>query len=272
MTIKTLGSPIILAVAVTACSSPPVVEQVPVGTEVQVVREDGAVMTGKLAARDEQTVQVDDGKKTREIPREQIADVQVVEPSKPTPLPPVARFREYTIPAGTTLVVTLASSVASNASRVEDAVEATLAEPVIVDGTTIFPAGTRVRGEVTAAQPSGKVKGRASLALHFGTISLDDETYRFDSSLSRVAAGTKADDAKKIGIPAGAGAIIGGIVGGKKGAAIGATVGGGAGTAVVLSTTGDEVELPGGTTLTLPIEAAMDVRVPVARSQAPTEP
>src|SRR5690606_20776546 len=65
---------------------------------------------------------------------------------------------------------------------------------------------------------------------------------------------------------------IGGIVGGRKGAAIGATVGGGAGTAVVLSTTGDEVELPGGTTLTLSIDAAMDVRVPVARPPAPTAP
>ena len=68
-----------------------------------------------------------------------------------------------------------------------------------------------------------------------------------------------------VGIPAGAGAIIGGIVGGGRGAAIGATIGGGAGTAVVLSTAGDEVELPGGTTLTLPLESAIDVRVPVAR-------
>lgn len=272
MTINTLGSTVVVAFALTACSSPPVVEQVPVGTDVQVVREDGAVMTGKLAARDEKTVQVNDGKRTREIPREQIADVQVVEPSKPTPLPPLARFREYTVPAGTNFVVKLESSVASNTSRVEDAVEATLAEPVVIDGATIFPAGTRVRGEVAAAQPSGKVKGRASLALQFGTISLDDESYTFDSRVSHVAAGTKREDAKKIGIPAGAGAIIGGIIGGGRGAAIGATVGGGAGTAVVLSTTGDEVELPGGATLTLPIGSAMDVRVPVARPQTPHEP
>ena len=105
MTTNTLGLTLVIVLSVGACSSPPVVEQVPVGTDVQVVREDGAVMTGKLAARDEKTVQVDDGKRTREIPRAQIADVQVVEPSKPTPLPPVARFREYTVPAGTDLVV-----------------------------------------------------------------------------------------------------------------------------------------------------------------------
>ena len=175
MTTNTLGLTLVIVLSVGACSSPPVVEQVPVGTDVQVVREDGAVMTGKLAARDEKTVQVDDGKRTREIPRAQIADVQVVEPSKPTPLPPVARFREYTVPAGTDLVVKLESSLASNTSRVEDAVEGTLAEPVVVDGTTIFPAGTRVRGEVTSAEPSGKVKGRASLGLRFGTIALDDQ-------------------------------------------------------------------------------------------------
>jgi hypothetical protein len=269
MTTKTLSLSLAVALAMTmtigACSSPPVVEQVPVGTDVQVVRQDGAVVTGKLAARDEKTVQVDDGRRTREVPREQIADVQVVEPSKPTPLPPVARFREFTVPAGTSLVVKLEKPVASNTSHVEDAVEATLAEPVMVDGTTVLPAGSRVRGEVAAAQPSGKVKGRANLALRFGTISVDDETYAFDARVSRAASGTKREDAAKIGIPAGAGAIIGGIVGGRKGAAIGATVGGGAGTAVVLSTTGDEVHMPSGTTLSLPIDSAIEVRVPVAK-------
>lgn len=42
-------------------------------------------------------------------------------------------------------------------------------------------------------------------------------------------------------LPAGAGTVIGAVIGGKKGAAIGTAVGGGAGTAVVLTTSGDEI-------------------------------
>ena len=64
------------------------------------------------------------------------------------------------------------------------------------------------------------------------------------------------------------GAIIGGIVGGKKGAAIGTAVGGGAGTAVVLTTRGPQIRLDGGAVLSLPLEQGVEVRVPIAKSSA----
>lgn len=257
---------LVLTAVVAGCSSQPDVEKMAVGTEVQVVTEDGAVVTGTLVARDEKVVQVDVGRQTREVPRERIADVQVVEASKPAPpLPPIARFREFTVPAGTDLVVRLESAVASDTSRVEDAVTATLAESVVIGGTTVIPAGSAVRGEVAAAQPAGKVKGRASLALRFGTISVADERYPIQARVSRLAPATKGEDAAKIAIPAGAGAVIGGVIGGGKGAAIGTAIGGGAGTAVVLTTSGDEVRLPSGSRLTLQIDSAVDVRVPIAR-------
>lgn len=262
-----LSVALVLTVVAAGCSSEPDVETLPVGTEVQVVTEDGAVVTGRLAARDEKAVQVEVGvgRKTREVPREQIADVQIVEASKPAPpLPPIARFREFTVPAGTDLEVRLESAVASDTSRVEDAVTATIVEPVVIDGTTVIPSGSTVRGEVAAAQPAGKVKGRASLALRFGTIAVADQRYTIQARVSRLAPATKGEDAAKIAIPAGAGAVIGGVIGGGKGAAIGTAIGGGAGTAVVLTTSGDEVRLPGGTRLTLQIDSAIEVRVPVA--------
>ena len=53
----------------------------------------------------------------------------------------------------------------------------------------------------------------------------------------------------KIGAPAAAGAIIGGIVGGGDGAAKGAVIGGAAGTGYVLSTRGKEVRLGKGADL-----------------------
>ena len=70
---------------------------------------------------------------------------------------------------------------------------------------------------------------------------------------------TKKKDAAKIGIGAGAGALIGGIAGGGKGAGIGALVGGGGGTAVVLATRGDPAVVPSETVLNLKLSAPLTV-------------
>jgi hypothetical protein len=114
----------------------------------------------------------------------------------------------------------LNSSIGSDTSRVDDPVEATLTEAVLVDGVEILPAGSVVTGVVTTAEPSGKVSGRASLTVQFRSLTVPgrDEPYALSASLHQTAVSTKGDDARKIGIPAGGGAIVGAIVGGKKGA------------------------------------------------------
>ena len=194
--------------------------------------------------------------------------MQLVDEATPTPLPAIAKFREFTVPEGTKLAVRLDSAVASDSSRVEDPVEATLTEAVVVDGSEVLPAGAVVRGEVAAVQPAGKVKGRASLALRFSSVSVAgrDERYPIAARVDLLAPATKGEDAAKVAIPAAGGAIIGGLIGGKKGAAIGTAVGGGAGAAVVLSTAGEQIRLPRGAALSLPLDQAVDVRVPINQS------
>jgi len=255
-------------VAAGGCASPPDVDKIPVGTEVEVIRQDGGVVRGTLAGRDEQTVKLDTETASRSVSRDQIADVRVVDSANPDVLPPAATFREFTLPAGTTLVVRLESAVASDTSRVEDPVEAVLSDAVVVDGIDVLPTGSLVRGEVAAVQPAGKVRGRASLALRFTSVSVEGREDRsaISASTDLLAPATKGEDAAKIGIPAAGGAIIGGILGGKKGAAIGTAVGGGGGAAVVLSTSGEEVRLARGAVLTLPLEQAVEVRVPLPKS------
>jgi hypothetical protein len=195
--------------------------------------------------------------------RNYLALVEADEPAPPPP--PAALFREVTLPEGTALQVELLSAVNSGTSAVGDSVVATLAEPVSIEGAEVLPGGARVTGEVLAVQPAGKVKGRASLALVFTSVDSDGETYPISARFEMVAPATKADDAKKIGIPAAGGAVLGAILGGKKGAAVGAAVGGGAGTAVVVMTPGDEVRLAEGTTLKVTLADAVDVRVPIQR-------
>ena len=169
--------------------------------------------------------------------------------------------REIAIPAGTRLQVRLNSGLSSAFTRAEQPVSATLIAPVRVNGVTIAPAGSQLHGYVSSVHRSGKVKGRASMAVRFTSLSVRDESYPIAAGFSRLAPATKAHDAAKIGIPAAGGAVIGGLIGGKKGLATGAAVGGGAGTAVVLSTRGKEVVFPRGSTVGVRLQRAVAIRV-----------
>ena len=201
------------------------------------------------------------------------ADAAPATPSKPTStagaadITPAARtvtVREITLPAGTSLPIVLDTAVASDSSRVEEAVQAHLSRAVLLNGVAVLAEGSRVSGVVTDATQSGKVKGRAHVAMRFTTLTPRGEEDRYQigtSPISRIAAATKKKDALEIGAPAAGGAIIGAIVGGKKGAAIGGAAGGGAGTAVVLATRGKEVQLPKGSALTLKLSEPLTVRI-----------
>jgi len=222
------------------------------GAEVTIEMPDGSLVTGRVAQR------AVDGQ-----PAESVAtDVKVAEGAvsrepaavAPEPVRPEPQYAEVTVPAGTMLSLMLDSTLASDVSEVEDPVRARLARPVMVDGMPAIPQGSKVLGTVTTVDASGKVKGRARLAFRFDQLDVDGDRYEIRSdTVSYTADSTRTEDAGKVGIGAAAGAIIGGLFGGKGGAGKGAAIGGGAGTALVLTTAGEEVRLPPGT----PVEARL---------------
>jgi hypothetical protein len=176
------------------------------------------------------------------------------------PVEPAPATREVTIPAGTRLSVTVLSALASDTSKVEDPVEGSLAKPVLVSGTAALPEGVRIAGSVIEAKPSGRVKGRASIAFRFDRLEMNGETIRMrTATVAREAEADTKSDVKKGGIGAGIGAVVGGVVGGGKGAAIGAVAGGAGG---VLATRGDEVEVPAGAVVDVLLQDALTVTVP----------
>lgn len=178
-----------------------------------------------------------------------------VEP--PPPPPPVVK--EFTVPAGTSLAVTVLSNLGSETSQVEDVVKGSLAKPIVIDGTTVAPQGAEVRGVVSDAKKSGRVKGKASLGIAFDRLTVRGETLRMQTApVVLEAQDKKSDDVKKGGIGAGLGAVVGGIAGGGSGAAIGA-VAGGAGT--VLATKGREVEVPAGTVVNVLLQSPLTLKV-----------
>ena len=91
--------------------------------------------------------------------------------------PPAPTFRELTIPAETPISVTLVTPIASNTSKVEEQVRGTLAEAILVGGTTVVPAGSEVTGAVLEANDSGRVKGRASVAVGFDRLTVRGESH-----------------------------------------------------------------------------------------------
>ena len=225
----------------------------------------GGAGTADLAPGAEVTVEMPDGSLVTCRVTEPPTSPPEVDVPVQTPVQTGPQYEEITVPAGTTLALTLDQQLASDVSQVEDAVRAQLKRAVMVDDRIAIPEGSVAVGTVTTAEASGKVRGRATLAFRFDQLDIDSQRYDIRSdTVSYQAEGTKAEDAKKIGIGAGAGAVIGGLLGGKKGAGTGAVIGGGAGTAMVLTTAGDEVELRPGTTVEVSLLQPVTLLIPMS--------
>jgi hypothetical protein len=165
---------------------------------------------------------------------------------------PAPRPAFVTVPDGATLSLILETAMSSATSRSGDVVVARLAEDVRVGAKVVVPAGTEVHGLVTAAVPSGRVKGLARLAFDFDTLVLRGKEHPIGTRpIDITAANSNKKDIVTVAIGVGAGAIVGGIVDGKKGAGIGALIGGAAGTGVVLTNKGKEVVLGTGSRVTV---------------------
>ena len=242
-----------------ACTRTEAIENIPAGTEVTVVTQDGNLVRGKIAKVDPDVVTLTGERPnaTTDISRTSIAEVKRVEDDRA----PAAVVRTITVPDNTVLDVTLGTTLASDSSRVEERVQGSVSSPVVIDGATVIPAGSTLVGHVTHVDDSDKVKGRAELSFRFTRLTTGSVTYDIDTKpLYYVAEGTKKDDAVKIGVGAAAGAVIGAITGGKKGAAIGTAVGAGAGTGVVLATDGKEIRLAEGRKLKVSLTNPLTIR------------
>jgi hypothetical protein len=254
-----------LVLTTAGCGGATALEEIPLGSQVTIETEDGSVITGALAdvSADRVVVESDDAGDRREFSRDNVTEVRRETGGIGDLLSFAPEPVALTIPAESTVSIELETTVTSDGNQLEDPVRARTREPVMVGERVALPAGSELRGTITGAKASGKVEGRAQLSFRFTDVRAYGETYAIRTEpFVYEAAGTKAEDAKKIGIGAAAGAIIGGLTGGKKGAAVGSAVGGGAGTALVVTTPGDEVEVRSGSALTMQLTDALTVQVP----------
>jgi hypothetical protein len=172
------------------------------------------------------------------------------------------RAEPVVIPESTAIHVTLDQALASNQSRPGDHFEATVSEPVIVDGKTVIPQGASAEGLVVDARPSGRLMGRAHLQLALESVAVGGENYGVrTSSKWRSGGDHKKRNWAWIGGGAGGGALIGALAGGGKGALIGGPIGAGAGTTVALLTGKKDIHLRPETLLTFKLSEPVTIPV-----------
>lgn len=176
---------------------------------------------------------------------------------KPSPwAQQVPARREIVIPRGTTLRVRINQSVDTRRNPAGTRFQASLAQPLVYDGATLLPRGTRFVGHVVESKPSGRLKGRAVLSLTLDSVLWHGAEHPITTGdATRVSSRHKKRDVVLIGGGAGTGASIGAIAGGGFGAVVGAAAGGVAGTATALVTGKKNVHLPPETVVAFPVRS-----------------
>jgi len=183
------------------------------------------------------------------------------------------------IPQGSHVALHLVNSVSTRTAKEGDFVYMRTATPIAAGGAIVVPVGTYVQGVVTHARRSGRVSGKAELAIRIENMTLTSgQQVQVAPHLSSVdAAGTdqKVDskendikqgsshgaDAARIATLSGSGAAIGGLAERTwRGAGIGAGAGAGVGLATVLLTRGREVELRQGSTIDVVFDRPVTVQ------------
>jgi len=155
------------------------------------------------------------------------------------------------IPAGTMVVVRTTDAIDSRTADPGKTFDASLAEPVTVNGKELAPKGARVLLKIVEVKQSGKLKGSAAVTIAVSSIQAGAQTIPVETeAMTTEGAGKGKSTAKKAGILGGLGAAVGAFGGGGTGAAIGAAAGASAGTAISMMTSGPAVKIPAETRLT----------------------
>jgi hypothetical protein len=143
--------------------------------------------------------------------------------------------------------------------------QASLEEPLSVDGNVVVPKGADVYGRLEGSKETGTFTGRSELKLVLTGIVVHGQTVPLITGEYEVSGKSKgASTAKRTVGGAALGSIIGALAGGGKGAAIGAGTGAGVGAASEIITKGDQVMIPSETLLDFTLQQSVTIPQPAA--------
>ena len=182
------------------------------------------------------------------------------EPSVSSPPPPAGAPAPVQLSAGTNLAIRMIDAVDSEKASVGQTFRAAMDEPVTVNGNTVIARGADVVVKLADAKDSGKLTGRAELALSLQSVSVNGKMVDINTQTITKESGSRgAQTAKAVGVGAAIGTIIGAAAGGGKGAAVGAGAGAGTGAAVQMATKGEKVKVPSEARLTFVLDSPVNI-------------
>ena len=162
------------------------------------------------------------------------------------------------IPEGQEIDARLEAELTSDTAQVEDRFQATTVADLYEGNNVLIPAGSMLRGVVSAVNRASRTDRKGSLTVVFDQITVGGRTYPMRGTVTHAleSEGIRGE-AGRIGAGAGVGAIIGGIIGGVKGALLGVLIGGGG---TMAATEGKDVHLPAGTILRVRLDQPPNIR------------
>jgi hypothetical protein len=182
------------------------------------------------------------------------------------------------IPQGAHALLRLMNSISTRTAREGDYVYMQTSTPIVSGGRVIVPQGSYAQGVVTRSRRSGRVSGKAELAIrlenltlpggkviavspHLGSVDSEGTEQKVDPGENDIKqGGSRGSDAARVATLGGSGAAIGGLADRSwKGAGIGAGAGSAVGLASVLLTRGREVELRRGSTVDVVFDRAVRI-------------
>lgn len=183
---------------------------------------------------------------------------------KPVAPKPAQETVRKTVPAGTTIELSLETDLATDQTRSGERFEARVTEPVFVGSLQAIPAGSVVEGVVTDVKRAKKLTGGATMTLVFREIRLPSG-YRAPLAATLTSEGARSGkkSAAIIGGSAAGGAVLGKVIGkDTKDAAIGSIIGGAIGAGIAAGRD-KELRIPAGTALVVVTEEPLQVPVRV---------
>ena len=183
------------------------------------------------------------------------------------------------VPAGTALMVKLETTLATFSNKPGDPFHGRLTQDVVLNGTTVIPAGATVEGRVTKVAEPRRIAGKPTIGILPEALILPTgERFFLDATLVDTNAGGGTDvnqegefkgsghdrrDELETGGGAAGGMLIGGLVGGPVGVLVGGVIGAGSTGAHYLSKH-RSATLPAGTTLTIELNRPLAMAPAVA--------
>src|SRR5688572_24919740 len=99
----------------------------------------------------------------------------------------------FEIPSGTEIDVRLSNNLNSGTAQVEDRFEGTTLVDVNVDGRTAIPAGSVMRGVITAVEPATRTNRTARMTVSFDQVTVNGRAYPMRGTVTEAIEGEGID-------------------------------------------------------------------------------